>query len=98
MLRAITNEPEMRERSVVRLSVTPSTKYSCSGSPPRLAKGRTTMERRGGLLFRRGAWRGLLGADASLQRIDPHRLGDVLELGLSQIDELLGRAAIFTCR
>ena len=48
MLRPITNEPEMRERSVVRLSVTPSTKYSCSGSPPMLAKGRTTMERRGG--------------------------------------------------
>ena len=38
----------MRDRSVVRLSVTPSTKYSCSGSPPMLAKGRTTMERRGG--------------------------------------------------
>src|SRR6516165_8142004 len=34
----------MRERSVVRLSVTPSTKCSCSGSPPRLAKGKTTME------------------------------------------------------
>ena len=56
MLRAITNEPEMRERSVVRLSVTPSTKYSCSGSPPMLAKGRTTMERRGGpALFGAGA-------------------------------------------
>jgi hypothetical protein len=37
----------MRDKSVVRLSVTPSTKYSCSGSPPRLAKGRTTMERCG---------------------------------------------------
>src|SRR5215831_9938074 len=37
----------MRERSVVRLWVTPSTKYSCSRSPPRLAKGRTTMDRRG---------------------------------------------------
>jgi hypothetical protein len=37
----------MRERSVVRLSVTPSAKYSCSGSPPILAKGSTTMERRG---------------------------------------------------
>src|SRR5215468_11902850 len=49
VLRPITNEPEMRDRSVVRLSVTPSTKYSCSGSPPRLAKGRTTIERRGGV-------------------------------------------------
>jgi hypothetical protein len=47
-LRAITKEPLMRDRSVVRLSVTPSTKCSCSGSPPRLARGKTTMERRGG--------------------------------------------------
>ena len=38
-----------QEVGVVKLSVTPSTKYSCSGSPPMLAKGRTTMERRGGL-------------------------------------------------
>ena len=29
----------MRERSVVWLSVTPSTKYSCSGPPPRLWRG-----------------------------------------------------------
>src|SRR6516164_3146553 len=35
-------------KSVVRLSVTPSTKYSCSGSPPILAKGSTTSESRGG--------------------------------------------------
>ena len=38
----------MRDRSVVRLSVTPSTKYSCSATPVMFAKGRTTMERRGG--------------------------------------------------
>src|SRR5271166_4548910 len=38
----------MRERSVVRLSVTPSTKCSCSGSPPILANGNTTIERCGG--------------------------------------------------
>ena len=48
MLRAMTKAPRMRERSVVRLSVIPSTKYSCSGSPPMLAKGNTTRERRGG--------------------------------------------------
>jgi integrase len=34
VLRAITNAPLMRDKSVVRLSVTPSTKYSCSGSLP----------------------------------------------------------------
>src|SRR5271169_3700135 len=38
----------MRVRSVVRSSVTPSAKYSCSGSFDRLAKGRTTIDRRGG--------------------------------------------------
>ena len=37
----MTKAPEMRERSVVRLSVTPSAKYSCSGPPPMLAKGKT---------------------------------------------------------
>ena len=51
----MTNAPAMRDRSVVRLSVTPSAKYSCSGSQPILAKGSTTIERRGGLkLDRRG--------------------------------------------
>ena len=39
--------PRIRERSVVRLAVSPSTKCSCSGSPPILANGRTTIERRG---------------------------------------------------
>ena len=43
--------PPMRERSVVRLSVTPSTKYSCSGSPPIFAKGSTTIDRRGGCVW-----------------------------------------------
>jgi hypothetical protein len=62
VLRAMTKAPEMRERSVVRLSVTPSTKYSCSGSTPMWAKGRTTMESRGGPDFYgagdAGAWPG----------------------------------------
>src|SRR5580700_5543623 len=38
---------EIRDRSVVRSSVTPSTKYCCSGSLLRLAKGSTTIDRRG---------------------------------------------------
>src|SRR6266702_4232244 len=35
------------DRSVVRFSVMPSAKYSCAVSPVRLAKGRTTIDRRG---------------------------------------------------
>ena len=64
VLRAITKEPLMRDRSVVRLSVTPSTKYSCSGSPPILAKGKTTIERRGGADFSGAgfAWAGFARA------------------------------------
>src|SRR5690348_2156919 len=38
---------EIRERSVVRSSVTPSAKYCCSGSLLRLAKGSTTIDKRG---------------------------------------------------
>src|SRR6516225_9904715 len=45
VLRAITKAPLMSDKSVVRLSVTPSTKYSCSGSPPMFANGSTTMDR-----------------------------------------------------
>src|ERR1700751_1697756 len=37
----------MRERSVVRSSVMPSAKYSCSGALLRLANGSTTIDRRG---------------------------------------------------
>ena len=71
----------------MRLSVTPSTKCSCSGSPPILANGRTTIERRGGRgFFGRWGRRGLrLGGRADFQRIDPDRLGDVLELGRAEI-------------
>ena len=42
--RAITNPPLMRDKSVVRLSVTQSTKYSCSGSPDMFWNGSTAME------------------------------------------------------
>ena len=87
MLRAITNEPRMRERSVVRLSVTPSTKCSCSAPPPILANGRTTIERRGGADFSgAGAGPGFAWAGADFERIDPDRLGDVLELGRAEIE------------
>ena len=76
----------MRERSVVRLSATPSTKCSCSGSPPILANGKTTIERRGGLDFSdAGVGAGFRGAD--LKRIDPDRFGDVLELGRTEIGD-----------
>src|SRR2546422_4055600 len=40
----MTNRPESLERSVMRSSVIPSLKYSCSGSPLRLIKGSTAME------------------------------------------------------
>jgi hypothetical protein len=48
------NEPRILERSVVKLSVTPSTKGSCSGLPLQLANGGTTIDRRGGLTSRDG--------------------------------------------
>src|SRR6267378_548859 len=44
---ANTELPEIRERSVVRSPVIPSAKYSCSGSLDKLAKGRTTNDKRG---------------------------------------------------
>src|SRR6516225_6195820 len=43
----MTKPPERRERSVVRSSVMPSTKYSCSGTFDKFAKGRTTIDSRG---------------------------------------------------
>src|SRR5262249_1916316 len=47
VLREITSMCEIRERSVVRSSVITSAKYCWSGSLPRLAKGSTTIDRRG---------------------------------------------------
>ena len=44
VLRAITKLPAIRDRSVVRSSVIASTKYSCSGSLDKFAKGNTTMD------------------------------------------------------
>jgi hypothetical protein len=47
VLREITNMSASRDRSVVRSSVIPSAKYCWSGSLLRLAKGNTTIDRRG---------------------------------------------------
>ena len=43
-LRAMTKSPEILERSVMRSSVIPSEKYSCSGSPDMLVKGSTAID------------------------------------------------------
>ena len=45
-LRAITNRPEIFDRSVIRSSVSPSAKYSCSSSALRLVNGRMAIEGR----------------------------------------------------
>jgi hypothetical protein len=47
VLREITKLSAICDRSVVRSSVTPSAKYCCSRSSLRLAKGRTTIDKRG---------------------------------------------------
>ena len=50
---------EIRDRSVVRSSVIPSAKYCCSGSLLILAKGSTTIDRRGataGLIADEAVW------------------------------------------
>jgi hypothetical protein len=47
VLREITSMPPSRDRSVVKSSVMPSAKYCCSRSSLRLAKGKTTIEKRG---------------------------------------------------
>jgi hypothetical protein len=47
VLREITSIFSIRDRSVVRSSVIPSTKYCCSRSSLRFVKGRTTIDRRG---------------------------------------------------
>ena len=85
----MTNDPRIRERSVVRLSVTPSTKCSCSASPPILANGRTTIERRGGPC-RFGSEGGVGAAlvEPVFSAIGPHRPRDVLERLLAEIDEV----------
>src|SRR5262245_3220094 len=58
----MTNDPGMRDRSVVRSSVSPSAKYSWSASRAVFAKGSTTMDSRGGL-------DGIGGSAAGVSRI-----------------------------
>ena len=40
----MTNSARLRESSVMMSSATPSEKYSCAGSPPRLSNGSTAIE------------------------------------------------------
>src|SRR6202453_2495744 len=63
VLRDATTALLTRERSVVRLSVTPSTNISCSRSTPRLVNGSTTIDKRGAAGFSAGAG---LGAGLAL--------------------------------
>ena len=48
VFRAVTKAPEMRERSAIRSSVIPSTKWSSAALPVKFASGRTATERLGG--------------------------------------------------
>ena len=82
-LRAITNSQRMRDRAVMISSTMPSAKYSCSGSPLMLSKGRTAIE---GFVGQRQAQRLSTASRgvAEPNAIDPHRLGDVLELLLAE--------------
>jgi hypothetical protein len=87
--RRVAGNHSMRERSVVKLYVNPPTKYSCSGSPPRSAKGKTTMGKRGGPkgrkrlpeTLRRRAVAQELGIVAHQRRARTHQRGDAIERG-----------------
>ena len=71
----------------MRLSVTPSTKGSCSGAAPDIGEWQNDdREARRARIVRRRHGRGLRpGRLADFERIDPDRLGDVLELGLAEV-------------
>ena len=78
----MTNRPETFERSVIRSSVMPSAKYSCSGSPLMFWNGRTAMDgfsgsAGGGDRRRRDA--------VQAHPIGTHRPRDILELLLADI-------------
>ena len=78
-------------------STMPSTKYSCSGSSLMFWNGSTAIEglsgraSRGAGVFafggRSAAGRLRPGRESDLQRIDPDRLNDVLQLGLAEIGD-----------
>src|SRR5271166_3709029 len=83
----MTNSQQMRLSAVMISSTMPSAKYSCSGSPLRLAKGNTAIdgfvgERQGQCTWR--SWR--IGSGTSVANpVDPHRPGNVLDLLLAEI-------------
>ena len=54
----MTNSPESLESSVMRSSVIPSLKYSCSGSPLMLTNGSTAMEGLSGSASAAVCWAG----------------------------------------
>ena len=76
----------MRERSVVRLSVTPSTKCSCWLRRRYWRRARRRSRGAAARISRGRGRRGLrLGRLADFERIDADRLGYVLELGRAEI-------------
>src|SRR5215469_2402092 len=97
VLREITNMPAIRDKSVVRSSVMPSAKYCWSGSLPRLANGKTTIDSRGATagwgIGRAACTVGgrQSGDGCGAQRIDPHRPRDVLDALLAQILNSIGQ-------
>src|SRR4029077_1297927 len=72
----MTKLPEIRDRSVVKSSVMPSAKYSCSGSFDRFAKGSTTIDRRGAVvLAMAGVSCGPVAAGAGVATVGEFRFG-----------------------
>ena len=65
MAGAITKAPGIRDRSVVKSSVIPSTKYSCSGSRAAFVNGSTTMDCGGALVVSLGWGMDVVGASAN---------------------------------
>src|ERR1700758_5205707 len=85
----------IRDRSVVRSSVIPSAKYCCSGSLLRLAKGSTTIDRRGAArVCEIDAAGCTLDDGTGARRIDPHRPSNVLDALLAQILERVGQLVV----
>jgi hypothetical protein len=83
-LRAMTKSQGNREIAVMISSTTPSTKYSCSGSPLILAKGSTAIDG----LFRQWQCRiGSRGLDRGADFKGSYWLGDVFDLLFADIGE-----------
>ena len=93
-LRAMTKSCGSFDSAVMMSSEMPSAKYSCSASPLMLANGRTAIDGLSGKTAGAGVLAnltsdGALGVARSrqpdLQRVDAHRLSDVLERGRAEI-------------